>query len=603
LTVHRGLKVVVAVLILVAPLLVAAQSSSPLIYTVSLAHPGNHLVHVIMQLGPGTSERELQLPVWTSLYQVRDFSQNIDWVKAANLSGQALPLRKVDKSRWKVSGATNGAAISYEIFSDQGTPYDTQLNDHHAFFHWAEILMYSVSERNSPLQVKFADVPSNWKMATSLEGSLAEGIRADNYDRLVDSPIELGTFDESDFDEGGGHYRVVVDADAADYSMQKIVPMLRSIVAAETAWMDDRPFQTYLFIYHFPKGPGGGGMEHAYCTAIDVNVNTLVDSPLALPSVSAHEFFHLWNVKRIRPQSLEPIDYTKENYTTSLWFSEGFTSTVEDYALLRAGLMTDKEYFSRLAGQIGELERRPAHLTQSAEESSLDAWLEKYSYYRMPERSISYYNKGALLGVMLDLKIRAATQGHASLQDLFQWMNQNYARQGRPFGETDGVREAAEAVSHADLSDFFRRYAAGTDELPWDNFLQAVGMRLVKKSSSSANLGFVAVRNFNASPTVTRLETESNAYRAGLSLGDAIVEINGRIAAGDFDERLSQLRPGETVRLKVRDHSGERELHWKLDKREEVQYEVTEIPHASKEQRAQRAAWLKAEDVPSGAAQ
>ena len=125
---------------------------------------------------------------------------------------------------------------------------------------------------------------------------------------------------------------------------------------------------------------------------------------------------------------------------------------------------------------------------------------------------------------------------------------------------------------------------------------------MVKKSSSSANLGFVAVRNFNASPTVTRLETESNAYRAGLSLGDAIVEINGRIAAGDFDERLSQLRPGETVRLKVRDHSGERELHWKLDKREEVQYEVTEIPHASKEQRAQRAAWLKAEDVPSGVA-
>jgi predicted metalloprotease with PDZ domain len=603
LTVHRGLKVVVAVLILTVPLRVAAQSPPPVIYTVSLAHPSNHLAHVTVQLGPGASERELQLPVWTSLYQVRDFSQNMDWVKATSPSGQALPLRKLDKSRWRISGAESGAAISYEIFSDQGTPYDAQLNDHHAFFHWAEILMYSVSERTSPVQVKFTDAPSNWKMATPLEGSLAEGIRADNYDRLVDSPIELGTFDESDFDEGGGHYRVVIDADPADYSMQKITPMLRSIVAAETAWMNDRPFQTYLFIYHFPKGPGGGGMEHAFCSAIDVNVNTLTDSPLALPSVSAHEFFHLWNVKRIRPQSLEPIDYSKENYTTSLWFSEGFTSTVEDYALLRAGLMTDKEYFSRLAGQIGELQRRPAHLTQSAEESSLDAWLEKYSYYRVPERSISYYNKGALLGVMLDLKIRAATQGHASLQDLFQWMNQNYARQGRFFAETEGIRQAAEAVSHTDLTDFFRKYAAGTDELPWDDFLQAVGIRLVKKSLSSADLGFVAVRNFNASPTITRLETESNAYRAGLSLGDQIIEINGRIAAADFDERLGQLRPGETIRLKVRDHSGERELHWKLDKREEVQYEVTEIPHATKEQRAQRAAWLKAEDVPSGAAQ
>lgn len=597
---YRGLKGMgVALLVLIVPPVMAAQTPPPVRYTVSLAHPANHLVQVTLQLAPGASERELQLPVWTSLYQVRDFSQNIDWVKATSSSGRPLPLRKLDKSRWRVSGTENGAAISYEIFCDQGTPYDAQLNEHHAFFHWAEILMYPVTERNSPLQVRFTDVPSDWKMATALEGSLAEGIGAENYDRLVDSPLELGTFDEADFEEGGGHYRVVVDADPADYSMPKIVPMLRSIVAAETAWMNDRPFQSYLFIYHFPKGPGGGGMEHAYCTSIDVNAHTLNDSPLALPSVSAHEFFHLWNVKRIRPQSLEPIDYTKENYTTSLWFSEGFTSAVEDYVLLRAGLLSGKEYFSRLGAQIGELERRPAHGAQSAEESSLDAWLEKYPYYRVPERSISYYNKGALLGVILDLKIREATQGRASLQDLFQWMNQNYARQGRFFADSEGVRQGADAVSHANLTDFFRKYVAGTDEIPWDDFLQTVGMRVLKKNSSTANLGFVAVRNFNASPTVTRLETESNAYRAGLSLGDSIVEINGRIAAADFEERLGQLRPGETIRLRVRDRSGDRDLHWKLDKRDQVEFEVAEIPHASKEQRAQRAAWLKAE--PAGA--
>ena len=589
----------VAVLVFVAAL-AAPQTSPPVRYTVSLAHPADHLVHVTIQLGPGAEQRELQLPVWTSLYQVRDFSQFVNWVKASNAAGQALPLRKVDKSRWRVSGAENGAEIRYEILSDQDPPYDAQLNDHHAFFHWAEVLMYPVAERNSPLEVQFADVPSTWRMATALEGSLAEGIKAGNYDRLVDSPIELGTFEEADFDEGGGHYRVVVDADPADYSMPKIVPMLRSIVAAETAWMNDRPFQTYLFLYHFPKGPGGGGMEHAYCTAIDVNVHALADTPLALPSVTAHEFFHLWNVKRIRPQSLEPIDYTKENYTTSLWFSEGFTSAVEDYALLRAGLLTDRQYFSRLAGQIGELERRPAHLAQSAEESSLDAWLEKYSYYRVPEHSISYYNKGALLGVMLDLKIREATQGHASLQDLFQSMNQNYARQSRFFAETEGVRQSAEAVSHADLTEFFRKYVAGIDEIPWDDFLQTVGLRLVKKSLSIADLGFVAVRNFNASPTVTRLESESGAYRAGLSLGDSIIEINGRIAAGDFEDRLAQLRPGETIHLRVRGRSGDRDLHWKLDKHQEVEFEVAELPHASKEQRAQRAAWLRAEDIPAG---
>jgi predicted metalloprotease with PDZ domain len=588
---------VVAVLAL-ALTAAAAQTPPNVHYTISLANPANHLVHVTIDLAPGADERELQLPVWTSLYQVRDFSQNIDWVKASTSSGQPRPLRKLNKSLWRVSGAAGGAQIKYEILADLGPPYDAQLNDHHAFFHWAEILMYPVAEKNSPLEVKFTDVPSDWNMATALEGSLMDGIRAANYDRLADSPIELGNFDEADFDEGGGHYRVIVDADPTDYNMQKIVPMLRSIVAAETSWMNDRPFQTYLFFYHFPKGPGGGGMEHAFCTAIDVNVHTLADSPLALPSVSAHEFFHLWNVKRIRPQSLEPIDYSKENFTTSLWFSEGFTSAVEDYALLKAGLLTEKEYFGRLSGAIGELERRPAHLTQSAEESSLDAWLEKYPYYRTPDRSVSYYNKGALLGVMLDLKIREATQGHASLQDLFQSMNQTYAKQGRFFADTEAIKQAAESVSHADLSEFFRKYVAGTEELPWDDFLKTVGMQLKKKILSTADLGFIAVRNFNASPAVTRLETESAAYRAGLSLGDSIVEINGRAAGSDFDDKLAQLRPGETLRLKIRSRSGEHELHWKLDKHEEAEYELVEISHASKEQRAQRAAWLKADNIP-----
>ena len=574
----------------------AAQSTPTIHYTVSLANPASHLVHVTIDLPAGAAERELQLPVWNSLYQVRDFSQYLNWVKATDKSGRPLPMRELDKSRWRLSGAENGAEIRYEIQADLGTPYDAQLNDHHAFFHWAEVLMYSVAERGSPSQVKFADVPDGWRMATALEGSLAQGISAENYDRLADSPIELGNFEEADFDEGGGHYRIAVDADHADYNMPKIVAMVRSIVNTETAWMNDRPFRSYLFIYHFPEGPGGGGMEHSFCTAIDVNVRTLTDSPLALPSVTAHEFFHVWNVKRIVPQSLAPFDFAKENYTTSLWFSEGFTSAVEDYALLRGGIMGEKEYFSRLAAQIGELERRPAHLTQSAEESSLDAWLEKYSYYRLPERSISYYNKGALLGVMLDLQMREVSHGGASLRDLFQWMNLHYAQQGRAFPESDGVRQAAEAVSHGDFQEFFKRYVAGTGEIPWDDFLKGVGLRLERHASSVADLGFVAVRNFNAAPAVTRVAAEGAAYRAGLTVGDSIVELSGRVTGGDYEERIAQVRPGETIRLRVKDRSGERELHWKVDKREDYAFELVDLPHLSREQKARRAAWLKAED-------
>ncbi len=586
-----------ATLILVFMACAATAQVAPAIqYTVSLANPANHLVHVTVDLPPGTADRELQLPVWNSLYQVRDFSQYLNWIKAADMSGRPLPLRELDKSRWSLSGAQNGAEIRYEIQADLGTPYDAQLNEHHAFFHWAEVLLYSVAERGSPQQVKFSDVPDGWRMATALEGSLAQGLSAENYDRLADSPVELGNFEEADFDEGGGHYRIAVDADHADYNLPKIVAMVRSIVATETTWMNDRPFQSYLFIYHFPQGPGGGGMEHSFCTAIDVNVRTLTDSPLALPSVTAHEFFHLWNVKRIVPQALAPFDFTKENYTTSLWFSEGFTSTVEDYALLRAGMMGEKEYFSRLAAQIGELERRPAHLTQSAEESSLGAWLEKYSYYRQPERSISYYNKGALLGVMLDLQMRESSHGNASLRDLFQWMNQRYAQQRQAFPDSDGVRQAADSVSHGDFQDFFKKYVTGIDEIPWDDFLKIVGLRLERHTSSVADLGFVAVRNFNASPVVTRVAADGAAYRAGLKVGDSIMELNGRVTGGDYEDRIAQVRPGETIRLRVKDRSGERELHWKVEKREDFAFELVDLPHLSPQQRVRRAAWLKAED-------
>src|SRR5258708_7386226 len=154
-------------------------------------------------------------------------------------------------------------------------------------------------------------------------------------------------------------------------------------------------------------------MEHADSTAIDISANRLAENPLALGDLTAHEFFHLWNVKRIRPQSLEPIDYAKENYTPALWFSEGVTTTAATIILLRAGVLDEVRVLRGLTAEIGELQRRPAYLTQSVEESSLDAWLEKYDYHRLPARSISYYNKGYLLGVLLDLQVREATAGSA----------------------------------------------------------------------------------------------------------------------------------------------------------------------------------------------
>ncbi|HLV88069.1 MAG TPA: PDZ domain-containing protein [Candidatus Sulfotelmatobacter sp.] len=573
----------------------AAQSSALVSYSISLLSPEQHLVEVQVTLPPGSDERQLQLPVWNALYQIRDFAQFVNWTRAKDHSGKPLEVRDVDKSCWKIQGASGGAVFEYQMFVDSPGPFGAQLNPHHAFLNLAQILVYPVDARNASTRVDFTHVPTGWRIATPMP-SVDSGFTAENYDRMADSPVEIGEFQEADFDESGGHFRVIVDADSLDYDMRKITADLHKIVNAAISWMNDRPFDNYMFLYHFPRRPAGGGMEHAYSTAIDLNPEALKQSPDEMAGVTAHEFFHLWNVKRIRPQTLEPIDYTKENYTRALWFSEGVTSTAEGAIQLRAGLLNEKQYLYRLGDEITELERRPAHLTQSAEESSLDAWLEGNAYYRRPERSISYYNKGELLGILLDLAVREASQGKASLREVLQWMNATYAKQGRFFNDSEGVRRAAEAVSHADLGSFFAKYVAGTEEIPWNDFLRSVGLKVEEVTNTVPEEGFTASRNFDGPMTVTAVTASGEAERAGLQVGDTIIEIQGKPAGQESREELARLAPEQTLSVKVRSRRGaERDLQWKIAGRHEVSYEVRDLEAITADQRARRAAWLKGE--------
>lgn len=568
-----------------------AGTERPVRYVVALFNLDQHLLHIHLQIPPGPSEHDLQLPVWNALYQIRDFAQYVNWIRARSPGGRVLDVRQIDKSKWHISGAQDGAVVDYEFYADSPGPFGAEVNSHHAFLNLAEVLMYPVDDRSRRDVISF-EVPNGWHIATPLQGPAFE---AANYDRLVDSPVEIGDFKEADFEEAGGHFRVIVDADPADYDMPNIVGQLHKLVAAETSWMNDRPFDSYMFLYHFPRGAGGGGMEHAYSTAIELNAGMVKQLSDGLAVVTAHEFFHLWNVKRIRPQGLEPIDYTKENYTPALWFSEGVTSTVEGIAELRAGLIDEKLHLQRMSDQITELERRPAHLTQSAEDSSLDAWLEGNAYYRRPERSISYYNKGELLGDMLDLEVRESTHGQASLREVMQWMNDHYAKRDRYFDDSNGVREAAEAVSHADLGWFFTKYVSGTEEIPWDDFLRTVGLHVETGTSTVPDPGFVASRSFDGPMSVEAVTPGSEAEAAGLQAGDVILELQGKPAAQDSRQQLSKLKAGDSVALKIRGARGEREVTWKMGSRQEISYEIKDLVKITAAQRVRRVAWLKGE--------
>jgi predicted metalloprotease with PDZ domain len=595
--IRRALQVV-----LCTAILAMSSAASDVAYTVSLESPERHLVQVQLILPSGPAVRELQFPVWNALYQVRDFAQFVNWVRAQDRAGSSLVIRQVNDSHWQLDGAADGAIVEYQIYVDSFGPFGAQLNSHHAFLNLAQVLMYPVDVRNAPLTIRFSHVPSDWHITTPLQ-SVSGAYSAENYDRLADSPFEISTFRELAFDEAGGHYRVIIDADPADYDADKVLANLHKIVAAATSWMNDRPFDSYTFFYHFPRGPAGGGMEHAYSTAIDLNAATIQRSLYPFNSVTSHEFFHLWNVKRIRPQTLEPIDYTKENFTRALWFSEGVTSTAEEIIQLRSGLIDEKHFLARLGEQISELENRPAHLTQSAEESSLDAWLEGFDYYRRPERSISYYNKGELLGFMLDLAIRDASHNRASLRELFQWMNTNYARKGRFFDDSNGVREAAEAVSHSDLGEFFTNYVSGREEIPWNDFLRYVGLHVDQFSITVPEPGFIASRNFDGPMSVIAITPGGEAERAGLQVGDILIEIQGKPASEESSQQLARLNVGETISIKIRSRGRERELQWKVMGRQESSYQVRELDEVTPEQHARRVAWLKGEAEAGASAQ
>jgi len=574
-----------------------ALAQGPVRYSISLANPEKHLVDVTMDLPPGAATRELQLPVWNALYQVRDFSQFMNWIRAQDANDHPLPLNSLNASRWQLQGAASGARVEYEIFADYPGPFGAQLNSHHAFFNLAEILLYADDQRGSPELLEFSNIPGQWKIGTPLVQQ-GTSYSAENYDRLVDSPVEISEFQERDFTANCGKYRIIVDLDNsvraanAESLLDKITPSIRRIVSVETAWMNDCPFDTYTFIYHFTGGPERGGMEHAYSTAITLSPGAVTGNLAVFNSITAHEFFHLWNVKRIRPQSLEPVDYTKANYTKALWFSEGVDSTVSGYVLLRAGLIDQRAYLENLGQAITELENQPAHLTQSVEQSSLDAWLEKYSYYNLPDRSISYYNKGELLGILLDLRIRAATNDQASLEALFRSMNEHYAKQGKFFADTAGVRESAEALAHSSLRDFFSNYVGGIREIPWDDFFSEVGLQVVSSEKVFADRGFDAVQKFDQPVVVARVEPDSEAERAGLAANDAITEINSHPPSRDIDRDIQALGPGAQVTLTIAREGVQHQLHWTLGARKRTIYRLEDVAHISPEQRRRRDAWL-----------
>jgi predicted metalloprotease with PDZ domain len=475
---------------------VAVTSQAAIHYDVSLNRPEQHVFHVSMKIPDVKDEVTVQMAAWNALYQIRDFSAHVQGVEAF-AGSEALPIEKLDKQTWRVKGSGT-ITIRYATFWDEGGPFATQLNADHAFINPAMILMYAADRRAEAVQLDMADVPLEWQAeGASLEILEQMGrtrnfaFRAASYDQLADAPIEAGKFERFDVPGLNPPVRVVVRGD--DWKKTRVEDDLRRICAYEVKLMEGVPYPHYTFIVHFGKAAtgAGGGMEHADSTAISVRSDQEFDN------VAAHEFFHLWNVKRIHPATLDPVDYTKEQYTRALWFAEGVTNTYASYTLVRTGLWSKAQFYEDLGEQISELEVRPANQWQSAEQSSLDAWLEKYPLHNRPQNSVSYYTKGQILGVLLDILIRDRTQNEKSLDDVLRSMNGDFARKNRAYRDSLDVRLTAEKIAGGSLEEFFQKYVAGAEPLPYRQVFSLAGLELKASERRRPSMGFFAGRDEN----------------------------------------------------------------------------------------------------------
>ena len=560
--------------------LLATGASATIRYSISLEHPERHIFRVTMEIPDVNGELTVQMPAWNALYQIRDFSAHVREMSAFAGSNQAA-VEKLDKLTWRITG--HGAiTVRYGTYWDEPGPFATQLNSEHAFLNPAMVLMYVPSRRGEAVVVSMPDVPYDWQVVGSSLQKDSEMDRArlfdfgaPSYDALVDAPIEAAKFDE--FELRGMNPPVSVVVHGEKWNKKEIEDELRRICTYELKLMEGAPYEHYTFIVHLGEAAGGagGGMEHANSTAISVR------SEEQLPNTAAHEFFHLWNVKRIRPASLEPVDYTKEQYTRALWFAEGVTSTYAAYTLVRTQLWSKDQFYFDLSQQISELENRPANRWQSAEESSLDAWLEKYPLYNRPQESVSYYAKGQVLGVLFDVLIRDRTNNERSLDDVLRAMNNEFAKQNRPYRDSLDVRLTAERVAGGSFEDFFSKYVSHAEALPYSKILPLAGLDLRTVQHKRPVLGFFTERGASGELIVRNVDPESTAAQAGLRSGDVVVSWNGSEAPRNPERWVYSQKAGNEVHLRARRDEREISIDFRIGEATETFYQIVEEAHAS----------------------
>src|SRR3989441_311019 len=556
-------------------------------YTVAFKNPTSHVYDVEIQIkGIRDASVSVSMPAWSpGIYRIENYARNVQDFRATNTRNQALSSEQTDKQTWRIAKQNaEDVEVRYQVYS-------TLLTDQMADFAPPSVFMYAVGQKHVPCSVKY-NTPGGWKVYTGLEKK-GDRYYASDYDILIDAPAFIGgEFKVMEFETGGARHHLVFSKPNISMSAAQVSSDIQDIVEAATAIFGKLPYKDYTFLFKV-QPQATNSVEHLNSTHITVGENDFVTQTNYRQTLStvAHEFFHLWNIKRIRPAVLGPFDYTREVHTRLLWMSEGITSYYADLLLERSGIDLPVEYFGRMGALIDSMEHAPGRRMMSAEEASWNAWLRSDN---AESTTISYYIKGELIGLLLDIEIRARTKNQKGLDDVMRYLMDNYANKGIGFPE-DGFLKAIETVAGSDFHEFYHALAQSHDELDYNRYLRQAGLSTeVALQPASIYLGIEFEQAESNLVRVRRVVANSPAERARLDVGDILIAMNDdRLAFENFRSRLHSHTIGETIKLTVM--RGQRLLTTNIVPVEfqEERWQLNENTRPTPEQLQLKNAWLR----------
>jgi predicted metalloprotease with PDZ domain len=576
-----------------------SQTTTNIFYRVAMPQPTSHLFEVALQVSNWqATSLDLKMPVWTpGSYLVREYAkQGQDFSAEASNSKQSLPAKKLSKNHWQIKTENSSEiTIRYRVFANELSVRTNHLDATHGYFNGAALFFLIPGLERQAMHVEIVP-PSEWQVSCTLPtvpGKTNTYIAKD-FDTLVDSPFEIGRQRIYDFEVLGKPHQLAIWGEG-NASPDKIIADTQKIIEVEANLFDGLPYEKYLFLLHL-SASGFGGLEHK--DSCSLNYPRLgfraKDKYQRFMQLVAHEFFHLWNVKRIRPKALEQFDYEAENYTTSLWFSEGTTSYYDMLLPLRAKIYDSKIFLDNLGKEITRYLNIPGRKVQSLSESSFDAWIKLYRRDSNSDNSqISYYLKGEMVSLLLDLLIRDRHNNQRSLDDVMRQMWQRFGKEEIGF-TPEQLLEVIESVAQTDLSEFFQRYLDGTEELPFDRYLEPFGLHLqsITEDETIPYLG-IRVQSEHGKEIVKFSDIDSPAAIAGIDPDDELLAIDGiRVGAEQLSDRLKDYRVGDTVEVSVFHQDRLHNLAVKLAAPPPSRYEVVQIKNPNERQTQNFSAWL-----------